>query len=143
MKPHSAPSYRSTALLVCLALVLLSPAAGSVAESEEATILEGEYVWQRSDKDIKGPLKAVFEPQGENTWSVSFHFTFQSEEHTYKGTATGALGKGELKGEVMSDGDEPRPFNFEGAFEDGTFRGEHGAMRNGENRQTGTMILRP
>lgn len=120
-------------------LVLVAPAL-VVAESTEPQTFEGEYVWQRQDKDIKGPLHAEFESTGENTWNVSFRFTFEEEEHVYAGTAEGSL-DGEISGKVLSDGDEPRPFEFEGKFVDGKFEGTHWAMQDGEKRDTGILTL--
>ena len=107
----------------------------------ESQTLEGEFVWKRSDKEIPGALEAVFEPTGENTWNVSFHFTFRDKEHTYTGTAEGSLTEGELHGRVMTDAEEPSPFEFEGSFTDGQFSGTHASLRTGEAQPTGTMTL--
>ncbi|MEM8933059.1 MAG: hypothetical protein AAGE94_17870 [Acidobacteriota bacterium] len=132
-----------TTLLLILGLLIAPCAmAGDEAASADAQTLEGEYIWKRQDKDISGALKAVFEPTGESTWNVAFYFQFEDEDHIYKGTAEGSLTDGELKGDVMTDGDEPRPFYFSGEFVDGNFNGTHWGMRdNGDRADTGTMSL--
>ncbi|MEM8996776.1 MAG: hypothetical protein AAGF23_18470, partial [Acidobacteriota bacterium] len=108
----------------------------------DAQTMEGEFIWERTDKNITGPLKAIFETTEEaNTWNVSFHFTFEGEPHVYSGTAKGELGTGALEGEVMSDGDKPAPFIFEGTFTDGKFSGTHAGFRDGNRRPTGSMTL--
>ncbi|MEO1367265.1 MAG: hypothetical protein AAFX50_08805 [Acidobacteriota bacterium] len=122
-----------SALCLCLA-----PAAFAA----DAQTMEGEFVWERTDKNITGPLKAIFEPTEEaDTWNVSFHFTFEGKAHTYSGTAKGELGTGALEGEVMSDGEKPAPFVFEGTFTDGKFSGTHAGFRDGNRRPTGSMTL--
>lgn len=105
----------------------------------EAQVLTGEFKWNRQDHP--GALKAVFTPTGENTWDVAFHFDFRDEPHIYSGTAEGSLDKGSLKGKVMSDGDEPSPFTFEGEFVDGKFEGTHASTREEEPQDTGTLTL--
>ncbi|MEM1182964.1 MAG: hypothetical protein AAGM22_31770 [Acidobacteriota bacterium] len=129
-------------LAFSLVLSALCLFAAPATFADDAKTLEGEFVWERSDKNITGPLKAVFEPtEDQGTWNVSFHFTFEGKDHIYAGTAKGNLGEGELAGEVMSDGDEPSPFVFEGAFTDGKFQGTHAGFRNGDRRPTGSMTL--
>ncbi len=109
--------------------------------ADESQTLKGEFVWERSDRDITGDLKAVFEPTGDSAWNVSFHFTFEEKQHVYSGTAEGSLTDGELKGKVMSDGEEPKPFEFEGTSADGSFQGTHTGFRQGERSPTGTLTL--
>ena len=131
---------KKTAMLLLALLTLLIAPSLMAADSKT---MEGEFVWERSDKNISGPLKAVFEPTEEKgTWNVSFYFTFEDKPHTYTGTAKGELGSGSLSGEVMSDGDQPAPFIFEGSFEDGMFNGTHAGFRDGEKRPTGTLSLK-
>lgn len=107
----------------------------------ETQTLQGEFVWERSDKNIPGALEAVFESTGEATWDVSFHFTFDDKDHVYAGTAEGSLTEGPLHGRVMTDGEEPSPFEFEGTFAEGSFQGTHAGFRDGERELTGTMTL--
>lgn len=133
---------KKTALLLLALLTLL--AVPSLMAADHQKTLEGEFVWERKDKNISGPLKAVFEKtEEEGTWNVSFYFTFEDQPHTYTGTAKGKIGEGQLSGEVMSDGEQPAPFVFEGTFEDGTFNGTHAGFRDGEKRPTGTLTLAP
>ena len=130
---------RKTALLLLALLTLLAVPSLMAAESQT---LEGEFVWERSDKNYSGPLKAIFEPtEEEGTWNVAFHFTFEEKAHVYSGTAKGNLKDGELSGEVMTDDDEPAPFLFEGQFDNGKFKGTHAGIRDGEKRPTGTLSL--
>ena len=124
--------------LALFALFLVVPA----ALAADTQTLEGEFIWERDDKDIAGPLKAVFEPTGENTWDVSFHFTFEDKPHIYTGTAKGNLKDGELSGEVLSDGEEQHPYTFSGTFaEDGSFAGVHHYIDGEEARKTGKITL--
>jgi len=125
---------KTIALLVVVAGVLLT---GTVA-AEEARTLTGEFFW--TQRDEQGDLKAVFTPSGEGTWDVSFHFNFRDKEHVYSGTAEGSLADGELTGEVKNE-DKKRTFTFQGAFEDGTFRGTHAEVEGETALDTGTMTL--
>ena len=122
-----------------LAFALLVPTLGVLADEAKTKTLTGEFQWNRQDEP--GDLEAIFTATGENTWAVSFHFTFRDEAHIYSGTAEGDLGKGALKGEVMSDGEKPQPFTFEGEFVDGKFSGKHAVLRDGETEETGTLTL--
>ena len=137
------------AALVLAALAFLFTTPGLLAEdkaaedkaevAENAEVLTGEFKWNRQDEP--GALRAVFTPTGENTWDVSFHFEFRDEPHVYSGTAEGTLGEGSLKGNVMSDGEKPSPFSFEGKFVDGKFEGTHASLREEEPQDTGTLTL--
>ncbi|MEM7581892.1 MAG: hypothetical protein AAF560_00810 [Acidobacteriota bacterium] len=130
-------SKAATAVFVLSALLLtVTP-----AFAEKSQTMTGEFIWERSDRDITGDLKAVFEPTGESAWNVSFYFTFEEKEHVYSGTAEGSLTEGALKGKVMSDGDEPQPFEFEGTSADGSFEGTHMGFRQGKPTPTGTLKL--
>ncbi len=111
--------------------------------ANDSQTLNGDFVWERSDENVTGELKAVFEPTGESAWNVSFYFTFEEKKHVYSGTAEGSLTDGELKGRVMTDGDEPQPFEFEGTFAEGSFEGTHMGFRQGERTRTGTLTLGP
>ncbi|ANM30095.1 hypothetical protein ABI59_11700 [Acidobacteria bacterium Mor1] len=123
------------ATMLGMALLALTAAP---AISGDARTLKGEYVWNAMDGG--GPLEAVFTPTGEGQWQVDFNFSFRGEDHTYSGTAEGALGSGTLKGEVMNES-KKRTFTFEGSFEDGTFSGTHAETTPGRARDTGTLTL--
>ena len=126
--------------ILCFSALLLAPGA-LLAEEAATQTLTGEYQWNRPDEK-PGPIKAVFTATDkEGTWDVSFHFNFRDEDHIWSGQAKGSLTDGELSGEVMSDGDKPSPFVFEGKFEDGVFTGTHAGLRDGERRDTGTITL--
>ncbi len=130
------------ASLVALALLFVCiPLMASDAKAPETQTLTGEFVWERSDESVTGDLEAVFEPTGEATWNVSFSFVFDEKEHVYAGTAKGSLTEGPLQGRVMTDGENPSPFEFEGAFTEGNFQGKHASLRQGEAESTGTMTL--
>lgn len=127
--------------LVALASILLVPAtfAGDAdADAAKTHTLEGEYQWNRMEEP--GPIKAVFTATGDDQWDVDFHFVFRDEPHVYSGTAKGSLTEGALEGEVMSDGDEPRPFEFAGETADGVFKGTHGT-KGDDAQETGTITL--
>ncbi len=122
-----------------LAVVLLLAGNLTVADDKEATTLTGSFVWEHGN--TTGDLEAVFTPTGEETWDVSFHFTFRNKPHTYSGSARGSIGSGELSGKVLNE-NKKRTFTFEGAFEDGVFNGTHAEIGGGENvMETGTLTL--
>ncbi|ANM29006.1 hypothetical protein ABI59_04430 [Acidobacteria bacterium Mor1] len=132
---------KRTAKIILAAAVLAIFCTGAIAEKTEVT-LEGSFVWARDDGDQTGDLKAVFTPNGDDAWNVAFHFEWEGKPHVYAGTASGNLKTGELSGEVESDSEERKTtFNFTGEFADGVFKGTHGAMRDGELRELGTMEL--
>lgn len=125
--------------LVAVLLVFLVPGFSSAADEPKVQKMTGEFKWNRMDEP--GELKAFFKPTGENTWDVAFYFEFRDEPHIYRGTAEGSLKQGTLKGNVMTDGDEPSPFTFEGTVKDGKFEGTHASMREEEPQETGTLSL--
>ncbi len=129
---------KKVALIVLAAL--LATTAPLVLAGDDAAMhtLTGEYQWNRMEEP--GPIKAVFVATDSNQWDVSFYFNFRDEDHVYSGKAIGSLSEGTLTGEVMSDGEEPRPFIFEGAFEDGVFTGTHGTQGD-DAQETGTITL--
>ena len=125
--------------LVALALVFALPAVAAEAEAAtESQTLEGQYQWNRMEEP--GDIKAVFTPTSDGQWEVSFYFNFRDEDHVYSGTANGSLTAGDLSGEVMSDGENPRPFQFEGKVVDGVFEGTHGTTGD-DAQETGTIKL--
>lgn len=134
------------AVLFTAVASLLMLVAGFSAHAADSKTLTGEYFWKQADENFpdqnlsRGPLEAIFEPKGEGTWAVSFHFEFQGEKHIYTGTAEGSLTDGALTGEVVTD-DQRSTFTFEGAFEDGRFTGTHASMREGTTKDLGTLTL--
>ena len=122
-----------------VALALTVAATGGTLQAADKQTMNGSFVWNNGDQT--GDLEAVFTPTGKNKWDVSFHFTWEGEPHTYSGTAEGNLKKGELKGQVETDGERKSQFVFRGEFKDGKFSGTHAGMRDGEERPTGTMTL--
>ncbi|MCG8461092.1 MAG: hypothetical protein MI919_32815 [Holophagales bacterium] len=125
--------------VAALALLLVLPGMAVAGEAESKTF-EGEYQWNRQDEP--GAIKAVFTATGENQWKVDFYFTFREEDHVYSGTAEGSLENGSLTGEVVSDGEEPHPFTFEGTVKNGVFEGTHASVGGEEKQDTGTISLR-
>ena len=123
-------------------LILVLVALGGTLAAEDVT-LEGSFVWERQDDNRDGDVRAVFTPTGENEWNVAFHFDWEDGPHTYKGTATGSLSSGELKGAVEADGGHRKmSFRFTGSFENSTFTGTHAFLdKEGELRHTGTLTL--
>lgn len=126
---------KKTVLICVLALLAAVVPAGA----GEPTTMKGEFLWNNENRT--GALEAKFTPTGEGTWDVVFHFTWEDQPHAWAGTASGSLLDGELRGEVMSDGERQQPFVFEGSFTNGTFNGTHGSMRDGERRDLGTLTL--
>jgi hypothetical protein len=120
------------------------PLSGICAEDVTWT---GSFVWSKRNKDTH-QIKAVFTPDGENKWKVSFHFEFRDKDHVYSGTAEGSLAAGELKGEIFSDDKNKRKFTFKGDVKEGAFSGTHEEIRGWRKdkpkvRDTGTMRLSP
>ena len=127
---------KRAALLVAATLLLIAHA--GPARAQDATTLNGQFLW--SHRDMAGNLEAVFRPTGEATWSVDFHFKFRDQPHTYSGTAEGSLSDGALKGQVHNEGKD-RTFTFSGSFKDGKFSGTHAEIEGEKTQQTGTLTL--
>ena len=127
---------KKAALFLILVTLLLPLGQSAMADGTQT--LTGEYVW--TNRDSRGDLKAVFTPTGEGTWDVTFYFKFRGEPHEYAGSAEGSLTEGALKGKVKNE-DRKRTFTFEGAFENGKFRGTHEETTPGRARETGTLTL--
>jgi hypothetical protein len=126
--------------VAALAVVLcLTGPIVAVHADDNSTTLNGTFVWEHGNST--GDLEAVFAPTGEDSWDVSFHFTFRSKPHTYSGSATGSLTAGALSGTVLNES-EKRTFAFEGAFEDGVFNGTHAEVSAEQAMSTGTLTLR-
>ena len=122
-----------------IALALLLPAAGTVADAGEQT-LNGTYIW---NSGRPGDLKAVFTPRGDGRWEVAFHFRFRGSPEVFRGTAAGNLSTGKLEGRVRNrNGNGGRTFTFRGEFEDGTFRGTHAELFGRRESSTGTLTLK-
>ena len=128
--------------LLCSVAVFALAIGGSFAGDE--VTLEGSFVWSRTDGNRTGDVRAVFTPQGEDEWAVSFHFEWEDGPHVYTGTASGSLSEGALQGEVKADGEQKKAsFRFSGTFADGTFSGTHANLaEDGSLRDTGTITLR-
>lgn len=133
----SLPLLLAPALLLTLALGTLGADDSTPTNSRTLT---GEYFWQ--DAEVHGDLEAVFTPTGENEWNVEFHFTFRDQPRTYSGTAMGSLETGSLNGTVYGDSRRGRrEWVFRGNFEEGTFRGDHAEVEDGEEIPSGTLTL--
>ncbi len=129
---------RSHALLLIAALGLTLPAGAS---SER--VLIGTY----STETETGPIRATFTPSGEGedgspTWKVVFLVAFDSQEYTYRGSASGSLDEGELSGWV-DDETGSTSYSFRGEHRDGKFEASHAELRGFEEVPTGTMELVP
>ena len=111
----------------------------------EPVALEGEFVWERSDGNRNGDVRAVFTPAEEGEWTVAFHFEWEDGPHVYAGTAKGSLETGDLEGEVENDSEENKAtFRFSGSFTDGKFTGTHGVVQeDGSLKDLGTISLGP
>ena len=125
------------ALSLAIAIALLSLPL-TLVHAEDAQKLQGAYVWDQGNTG--GDLEAVFAATGEGTWDVSFYFNFRDEDHVYSGSATGSLTHGELAGEVQTE-DKQATFTFTGTVTDGKFSGTHARVRDGGERNTGTLTL--
>lgn len=125
---------RSAMVLIFISLLASGVAAG------ETMNLSGSYNWSQGGQG--GDLQADFTPTGEDTWDVSFHFTFRGKDHTYTGTAQGSLTEGEMSGEVRNESGK-RTWTFEGSFNGkGKFKGTHVETTGGGNTKTGTLNLK-
>lgn len=124
--------------LICF-LVPTAYIVAAEAAADDATVLEGEYLWTR--RDISGPVEAHFTPTGENTFDVSFQFQFRGETHIYSGTAEGSLTDGPLSGTVKNESNV-RTFTFKGKASQGVFKGEHAEIRDSGVIDTGTIELK-
>jgi hypothetical protein len=131
-----------TKLAIRTLLILLALSLSGIALAADTETLTGEFVWTRDDGDETGDLEAIFTVTGEGAYDVVFHFDWEGEPRTWKGTAKGSLEKGKLEGEVLSDFDDPATFTFSGKFKKGAFQGTHGQVtKDGELKATGTMTL--
>ena len=124
-----------------LALALLAVSTVALAEHHEVK-MKGEYVWERSDREIPGEIQAVFTAgEKEGTWKVVFHFEWEGEQRAWEGEATGSLKSGKLEGHGIEERDRKRTFLFSGEVTDGVFSGDHGRERDGEFRRSGRITF--
>lgn len=133
---------KQLALPLCLLLFPILPLAGPAFGDQEVT-LTGSFVWARTDGDRTGDLEAVFTPSEEHDWTVAFHFVWEDKDHVYLGTADGNLETGTLRGtaEHLAE-DRVITFRFEGEFDEGTFQGSHGWLKDdGTLEHGGTLTL--
>lgn len=127
------------ALIVLLTLPTAYAAHGASVVPEKITF-QGEYQW-RADPRNPGALKATFSPDGQGNYRVAFYFRFDGRKHVYRGTATGSLTEGPLKGKVKNERGN-RTFTFNGTVGNGRFWGDHGEInRYGKIYGTGTFTL--
>lgn len=105
------------------------------ADTKEET-LNGTFAWTRENGKTH-PIKAVFTPNGDKKWNVTFTFNWGKGEQIWKGTAEGALDNGEMKGDAKTP-DGKRNFSFVGSFKEGKLDFTH---KEGKN-DTGTMTLK-
>ena len=103
----------------------------------DSRVLEGSYQWSNGDD---GPLEATFVATGPETYEVVFRFRFQGKKNTWKGTATGSLEDGAIKGRVKA-GRMKRYWVFECAFDGSSCQGNHAEDKNGELVPSGTLSL--
>ena len=127
---------RTASIVGALALVLFL--SGGSAAAEDTATFTGSFVWNNEKQT--GDFEAVFTATGEGIWDVVFHFIWEDEPRVFAGTAEGSLTTGELKGEVLNATKE-YTFTFAGAFEGDTFSGTHAVLRDGEEKDTGTLTL--
>ncbi len=136
--------------LALLAAALLLPAPGGGADADGRRTLTGMYTSGYQDRPAS--LRAVFTPagdrrqgerDGQDEWTVVFHFTRGGQRHEYRGTAVGNLSSGEISGRVETE-DGDRTFTFRCAFEGRKCKGTHAEVgrRSGRERETGTLTLR-
>ncbi len=120
----------------------------SVPVEDEVTVpatpqsFEGSYTWIEITPSSSGDLDVHFEPTGEGTWKVEFHFAMGERKLVYAGTANGSLDSGPLAGEVLEDPGS-RTFFFRGETKDGIFQGEHGRLESSGELVSGTLTLQP
>ncbi len=132
-------------------LVLPGTAPADDSDSDEqTTTLHGEYVWtyQNEAENLTASFVQTKRPRLNEElvevepaeYDVEFKFRFNGQPHTYSGTAKGSLTEGALKGTVFNE-NKRRKFVFRGEFTDGRLTGEHGEIRRGSERRTGTFWL--
>ena len=125
-------------VLILCACALASFAFTAPAPDGDVT-MNGSYLWTYNNGK-PGDLRAVFTPNGEGKFNVSFYFKFDGQNHTYTGTAEGSLDNGALKGSVTNE-NKRRTFTFEGTCTNGKFEGNHAETTKGRAGRTGTMKL--
>lgn len=113
-----------------------SPEAG---EDEGDQTLHGIYTsgFQRGPQR----LRAVFSPDGEESWKLRVHFRFSGEDRVYRGLARGNLVEGILNARVHDETGQ-RVFTFRCEFDrKRRCKGTHAeVVRTGE-QETGTITL--
>jgi hypothetical protein len=132
----------SLALASCLLGGTLYATRGNVTLSGQYTWKRDEGFWERNENDVTADLKAVFTPAGDHTWDIVFHYDWEDEMRAWKGSATGSLENGPLRGVGVEDRDGKRTFAFRGNVKDGVFTGEHGSERGGGWHRSGTLTLK-
>ena len=127
---------KTTSALMVAVLVLAAGAA--VADTEKPQTFSGSYDWTDGSVD---DLKAVFQPDGEDAWTVTFDFTWNGKPHTWTGTAQGSLEDGTEVTGTATDGN--RNWVFEGSIKDGVMSGVHREIREGRDPyESGTFEIK-
>ncbi|MEM8993197.1 MAG: hypothetical protein AAGF23_00265 [Acidobacteriota bacterium] len=134
--PASPPIRLLSAILVSLCALVGATAAG-------AQTFSGTYDWSSGGS---GSLVATFAPAGETeggapAWDVTFDFTFYGKDHTWKGTAEGALEDGAtITGNARGS---RRDWVFTGTLEDGVLAGDHAQLkRGGKKSRSGSFSIK-
>ncbi|MEO1084651.1 MAG: hypothetical protein AAFY88_10435 [Acidobacteriota bacterium] len=127
-----------------LAAVLLAFCALACVDVAAAQTYSGSYDWSYGGS---GSLAASFTPAGqaENgapAWDVTYKFTFNGKDYTWKGTAEGALEEGaSVSGTARGS---RRDWVFNGTVKDGVLAGDHAEMkRSGKKSRSGTFSIKP
>lgn len=120
-------------------LLTLTALGASAAAGTDDTVMQGEYFWK--DGGERGAVSATFQPSGDRRWNVEFHFRFDGRDHTYTGTAEGAVGEGSLAGTVQTENGR-RTFSFRGTVRNGAFEGTHSETGRGREYPTGTLSMK-
>lgn len=126
-------------LLVCATLLLVEP-----ARSDESHVLTGTYRLPEEGSEPE-PVRATFthrEPEGwegdDETWWVTFDFSFGNGDYSFSGKALGGLVEGRLGGTVKGN---DRTFVFRGEHGGGEYRATHAETTSGVDEETGVMTL--
>ncbi len=133
MTRYRRPLTALTALAAFTVALVVSVGVALAAEpGADKLRYSGTYEWSGGDR---GPLDVTFMPDGDGGWEVSFRFRHGGRYQTWTGTALGDVGSGEIEGKVDR-------YRFDGAFEDGVFRGTHyEERRGGRLRHNGTLTF--
>jgi hypothetical protein len=125
------------AFLIAMALLVLALGVKPVEAKKETETFSGQYDWSQGGSDR---MSAEFEPEGADSWKVTFRFRFSGRSETWKGTANGSLADGSTLSGTATSGN--RNWIFEADIEDGVMRGSHREIkRSGREYPTGTFKI--